>query len=150
MIRSLISQLLRQFAFTSIQPDPRISLQDLTGDDISILCEIFALLVRQLPSNLLVFCLIDGIGLYETEQFLVGMDDVIMSLVDLAEQGGHMNQPTFKLLITSPHPTSEVRKVFDSEPDELLHMHNLPAPGGEIGIASVHEQLMLSTASRSQ
>lgn len=146
MIRSLIAQLLRQFPFASIQPDPTITLQDLERDDVNVLCAIFSLLVRQLPSNTLVFCLIDGISLYETEEYLHGMAVVIMSLIQLVDQGIYVGRPSFKLLITSPQPTLEVRQAFDSEPDALLHLQNLPMSGRGMDISSVQERLVSDMA----
>ncbi|KAF6809111.1 hypothetical protein CMUS01_13744 [Colletotrichum musicola] len=140
MIGSLIAQLLRQFSFAAVQPDPWISLQDLEGGDVEVLCHVFSLLVRQLPSNTIVVCFIDGICLYETEDYLSGMDVVVMSLLNLVEQSAP-DRASFKLLITSPLPTLEVRKVFDPEPDALLHMQTLPLLGDGAGLASFQDRL---------
>lgn len=140
MIRSLIAQLLRQFSFAAVQPDPWISLKDLESGDVEVLCHVFALLVRQLPSNTIVVCLIDGICLYETEEFLSGMDVVVVSLLNLAETSAP-DRASFKLLITSPQPTLEVRKVFDPDPDALLHMQTLPLLGDGACLASFQDRI---------
>ena len=87
MIRSLIAQLLRQFPFAAIEGDFG-SVIDL--DNTNQLCHYFIQLIRRLPSNMTVFCLIDGIKEYEREDYLHGMDDVIYSLLDLvAEIASH-------------------------------------------------------------
>ncbi|KAF6807172.1 hypothetical protein CSOJ01_08360 [Colletotrichum sojae] len=140
MIRSLIAQLLRQYSFAAVQSDPWISLQELEGGDVEVLCHVFALLVRQLPSNTVVACLIDGICLYETEEYLSEMDVVVMSLLNLVGQSAP-DRASFKLLITSPLPTLEVRKVFDPEPDALLHMQTLPLLGDGAGLANFEDRL---------
>ncbi|KAK2033096.1 hypothetical protein LX32DRAFT_130447 [Colletotrichum zoysiae] len=140
MIRSLIDQLLRQCVLGPIRPDPNMSLEDLDRDDIGALCEVFILLLRQLPSHMQVFCLIDGICLYETDQYLDGMDIVIMSLIGLVESGGNGPWPAFRLLITSPSPTVEVRKVFDPDPDTLLSIQGPSFPDAGMGLAGLQEQ----------
>jgi hypothetical protein len=148
MIRSLIVQVLRQFPLTVVQSYPDMSLQGFESDDVNILCKIFFLLVQQLPSIALIFCLIDGINLYETEEYLDGIEIVVLHLVDLVEQGICVRRSSFKLLITCPQPTLEVRKAFDSEPDILFHMQNLPVTGEGVNIASVQEQLTLNMTLR--
>ncbi|KAK1573262.1 uncharacterized protein LY79DRAFT_662919 [Colletotrichum navitas] len=140
IIRSLIDQLLRQCAFGPIRPETNMSLEDLDRDDIRALCEVFISLFRQLSSHMQVFCLIDGICLYEADQYLDGMDIVIMSLISLVESGGYGMWPTFKLLITSPSPTVEVRKVFDPEPDTLLSIQGPSLVNGGMGLAGLQEQ----------
>ncbi|KAK2040621.1 hypothetical protein LZ31DRAFT_568576 [Colletotrichum somersetense] len=140
MIRSLIDQLLRQCALDPIRPDPNMSLEDLDRDDVGALCEVFILLLRQLPSHMQVFCLIDGICLYETDQYLDGMDVVIMSLIGLVESGGNGPWPAFKLLITSPSPTVEVRKVFDPDPDTLVSIQGPSLVDAGMGLAGLQEQ----------
>jgi hypothetical protein len=148
MIRSLIVQVLRQFPLNVVQSYPDMSLQGFESYDVNVLCKIFSLLVQQLPSTALIFCLIDGINLYETEEYLDCMEIVVLHLVDLVEQGICVGRSSFKLLITSPQPTLEVRKAFDSESDTLLHLHNLPVTGEGVNIASVQEQLTLNMTLR--
>ncbi|KAK1637798.1 hypothetical protein BDP81DRAFT_347230 [Colletotrichum phormii] len=141
MVRSLIAQIIRQFHFQHVKPGPGVFLEDIESDDVSILCDIFSFLIRQLPPKMVVFCLVDGICLYETEEYLHGMDAVVLSLVRLVEEGGYGGRPTIKLLITSPQPTVEVRQVFDQDPESLLHMHELPVSGDGMSSASLQEQL---------
>ncbi|WQF76560.1 hypothetical protein CDEST_01574 [Colletotrichum destructivum] len=143
IIRSLIEQLLRQCPLGPIRPDPRMFLEDLEQEDLGALCEVFILLFRQLPSHTQVFCFVDGISIYETEQYLDGVDAVIMSLIGVVEQGGYKGWPSLKLLITSPQPTVEVRKVFDPEPDTLLCMQGLSVVDVGMGVVGLQEQLAL-------
>ncbi|KAH6708719.1 hypothetical protein EV126DRAFT_409733 [Verticillium dahliae] len=75
-----------------------------------------------------VFCITDGINLYENELFLDGMDTVILSLVGLVMTSKSDGQPALRLLITSPQPTLGVQKVFRDDPDALLDLYTLPAP----------------------
>ncbi|TRX87794.1 hypothetical protein FHL15_011316 [Xylaria flabelliformis] len=122
MIRSLIAQLLRQFPPVSIESDPRVVMQEVERGDVTQLCALFVYLVRRLPARMTVFCLIDGINQYENEQFLHTMDEVVLALLRLVNEGTTSPwRAKFKLLLMSPQPTVEVRQVFN-ESGSLLHM----------------------------
>ncbi|KAI0183770.1 hypothetical protein EV127DRAFT_446185 [Xylaria flabelliformis] len=122
MIRSLIAQLLRQFPAASIESDQGVVMQEVERGDVTQLCALFVYLVRRLPARMTVFCLIDGINQYENEQFLHTMDEVILALLRLVNEGTtNQWRAKFKLLLMSPQPTVEVRQVF-TEPGSLLHM----------------------------
>lgn len=124
MIRSLIAQLLRQFPSPNIYPLSDTSTLDIETSNIPHLCTLFVHLIHQLPPNITIFCIIDGINEYEREEYLHGMDDVVLTLLDVVERG----RASFKALILSPRPTLEVRKVFEGEREEngVLHMQRLP------------------------
>ncbi|KAK0371278.1 hypothetical protein CLIM01_11359 [Colletotrichum limetticola] len=141
MVQSLITQVLREFSFHHVSPEPGIYLEDVESEDVNVLCDIFTFLIRQLPAKMMVFCLVDGICLYETEEYLHGMDVVILSLVKLVEECESGGRPSFKLLVTSPQPTIEVRQVFDEDQDSLLHMQGLPLSGDGMSSAGLREQL---------
>jgi hypothetical protein len=123
MIRSLLAQLLRQFPFSNINPPADVLPYDGETASIDQLCKLFTYLVRQLPPRTTIFCLIDGINEYEREEYIHGMDEVVFSLMGLVDEG---SKARFKLLLTSPRPTVQVRKAFDQEMDTLLHMQQLP------------------------
>ncbi|KAF4916795.1 hypothetical protein CGCVW01_v010022, partial [Colletotrichum viniferum] len=139
MIRSLISELLFQSGLYPFQYDSEYSVEDLERDDIEFLCDIFTWLIRRLPGNSNVFCIIDGISLYE-QRFMQGMDVVVLALVELVEDD-YDGRASLKLLITSPQPTYKVRKVFDSHPAELLDMEELPVVGDGLGLLGLGERL---------
>ncbi|KAE9570187.1 hypothetical protein CGCF415_v008467 [Colletotrichum fructicola] len=139
MIRSLISQLLFQSGLYPFQYDSEYSVEDLERDDIEFLCDIFTWLIRRLPGNSNVFCIIDGISLYE-QRFMQGMDAVVLALVELVEDD-YDGRASLKLLITSPQPTYKVKKAFDSHPAELLDMEELPVVGDGLGLLGLGERL---------
>ncbi|KAH0431935.1 hypothetical protein CcaCcLH18_06762 [Colletotrichum camelliae] len=139
MIRSLISQLLFQSGLYPFQYDSEYSIEDLEQADIELLCDIFTWLIRRLPGDSIVFCMIDGISLYE-QRFMQGMDAVILALVELVEED-YNGRACFKLLVTSPQPTYKVRKVFDSHPAELLDMEELPVVGDGLGFLGLGKRL---------
>ena len=141
MIRSLLAQLLRQFPFPSIQPDPKIPPPAIEDGNIDQLCRLFVVLIRQLPWNTTVFCLIDGINLYEAEEYLHSMDGVVLCLLGLANPRYEGSRAKFKLLLLSPWPTVEVRQAFDDDPETLLHMAQLPINEQGMGLTRIQEQL---------
>ncbi|KAI0468397.1 hypothetical protein F4859DRAFT_490319 [Xylaria cf. heliscus] len=141
MIQSLIAQLLRHFPAANIESDPGVSMQDIERGDVTLLCRLFAYLVRRLPARMTVFCLIDGINEYESEEYLHTMDEVILALLGLANEGNSPWRAKFKLLLMSPRPTVEVRQVFDQEPETLLHMAQLPMLEGGVSLMRIQEHL---------
>ncbi|RGP68714.1 hypothetical protein FSPOR_5185 [Fusarium sporotrichioides] len=140
MIRSLIAQILRQFPSQYLNPDVHNFLQN--TENIDSLCNLFRLLVSQIPARLPVVCLIDGINCYETDDYLDDMTTVVLSLVELVDTSSYGNSTCFKLLLTSPLPTREVRQVFDGDRDALLHMENVPLTGTNVGLNEFQEQLV--------
>ncbi|KAF5020732.1 hypothetical protein F66182_7234 [Fusarium sp. NRRL 66182] len=137
MIRSLIAQLLRQFPGQHIQPHPQIRAQDIERGSLDHLCMLFTHLAAQVPRKTPVVCLIDGLNLYEAQDFIDDMGRVVLSLIDLVHETKGRPVSPFKLLLTSPQYTVEVRKIFDQDPDPnvLLHMGGLPLTetGVELG-----------------
>ncbi|KAL6918441.1 hypothetical protein FSST1_009936 [Fusarium sambucinum] len=140
MIRSLIAQILRQFPSQYLNSDVYTLLQNMV--DVEPLCDLFQFLVSQIPSRLPIVCIIDGINRYEAEEYLEDMTTVILRLVDLVDSSSSGNSTCFKLLITSPLPTSEVRQVFDVDRDAILHMENIPVTEPNMGFNGFQEQLV--------
>ncbi|KIW97210.1 uncharacterized protein Z519_02602 [Cladophialophora bantiana CBS 173.52] len=114
IIQNFICQLLCQFDF-----DKKLLANDVGEDrirngDIGKLCSLFELRVKQLPSTVVPFCLIDGIVYYERKEFVNDLRLVLVTLLKISEQN---DQAAVKVLITSPTMTTSVRKPF---PDELI------------------------------
>ena len=51
--------------YYSTPPPTRRNSEDLESHNIAALCHTFKLLIDQLPMDIFVFCIIDGINLYE-------------------------------------------------------------------------------------
>lgn len=119
MISCLVVQLLSQQTF-DIRCFPHELYEDLKQwGDITALCSLFKWLLRQLPNNVTVFCLIDGAVYYEREHFIDGMSEVLTKILDVTNEGSL--PVTAKVLITSPTPTSLVRLPFEVK-DSLLSL----------------------------
>ncbi|KAI1733498.1 hypothetical protein F4680DRAFT_454909 [Xylaria scruposa] len=121
IIRSLLSQLLQQqqVRMPSGQPGDWELIQ---AGDIQHLCLLFESVLLQFPQDSVVFCIIDGIKYYERDQYLQDMSEVLRFLLDLT-RGGRL-QCVFKLLATSPSPTTTVRHAFHE--NCIISMASLP------------------------
>lgn len=141
MMRSLIAQLLRQFPAQYFQPDSQMFIQSMDLRSVESLCSLFTHLVGQIPPRTPVICIIDSVNLYETDDYLDDLASVILSLVSLVDDGSRGGRPPLKLLLTSPRPTVEVRRIFDLDPQGLLHMESLPWIGSNLGVGELQERL---------
>lgn len=116
LIQSFIRQLLFQYDFDggSIPMAPE-ELDDVQNSDLGALCSLFDRLVHMLPKSVAVFCLVDGVVYYERDEFLVDLEQVLMTILRLPDQEGV--QAPIKVLLTSPTRTAVVRQPF---PDDLI------------------------------
>ncbi|GAP85104.2 hypothetical protein SAMD00023353_2200330 [Rosellinia necatrix] len=113
MIRSFIAQLLCDYDFGPghlFPPDvdPDVIGQ---GQSLSQLRRLFIWLVRRLPEEITLVCLIDGISFYEREEFEDPMLDALGDILELtaSEDMG----VAVKVLVTSPRPSVTFRMGFE-------------------------------------
>lgn len=110
MIMSLLTQLLQQQHFDLGFVTNEDAYQMDLGD-IGTFCYIFGSLVQQVKSTESVFCVIDGINFYErSEDLLQEMAYVLRFLLDLTK-----GRTVFKILITSPSTTEDVRQAITDD-----------------------------------
>ncbi|OTB15343.1 hypothetical protein K445DRAFT_12109 [Daldinia sp. EC12] len=128
MIRSLVGQLLQQNPYCPSGLAQYVSMQDARRGNIQELCKLFGCLIRQLPSTVTVFCILDGIGLYEREQYKDDMEDILDYILDLVEDEEHDIDTVFKLFLTNPRPTRYIRAAFQDE-ISLLNMASVSDNG---------------------
>lgn len=129
MMRSLLAQLLlayRDFDLRTIQ-----RMQDLNYDDVNDLCDIFDLLIMQLPHYIVVFCVVDAISFYEDSPTVCEEASIVVrTLVDGVEQTKESGC-TFKLLLMSPWNSRTLYKdMLDQEGDVIWMPAKVPAQGG--------------------
>ncbi|KAK3299630.1 uncharacterized protein B0H64DRAFT_455727 [Chaetomium fimeti] len=84
MVRSLIAQLLSDYDFGLSYPMlPDVDLASVEEGDLAELMALLGWLVRQLPEEVTLVILIDGLAFYEREEFEGPMLDVVGDLVGL-------------------------------------------------------------------
>lgn len=121
MIMSLLAQLLQQrhFDLGFIGDE---DMCHMGSGDVVAFCFVFGKLIRQIDVRNTVFCVIDGINFYERyEELLEEMAYVLRFLLDLTK-----DSTVFKILITSPSATEDVREAIDDS-----NYLSLPAQPGD-------------------
>ena len=125
MMRSLLAQLLlayRDFDLRTIQ-----RMQHLDYDNVNDLCDMFDLLITQLPPYILVFCILDAISFYEDSATVCEEASIIVrALVDVGEQ----TRCTFKLLLMSSWNSRILYKDMLDQQDVIWMPAKVPAQGG--------------------
>ena len=112
LIRSLIFQMAMELTRRGTLDldfiDTRSFKDGIECHNLKALCETFHLLVRQLPLDTPVYCIIDGISWYETPEMHKELGYVADSLRALVTDD--RLRPIFKLLMTSPYGSRDVSK----------------------------------------
>jgi|SRR3569833_224474 len=90
-------------------------------------CELCGILVRRLPREVVLLCLIDGTVYYERKEFEEDMGLVFVTLLELSSDSEHGTHVALKVLIASPTNTVGCSTAV---PDELiLSIESLADPG---------------------
>lgn len=113
MMISLLGQLLclkEGFDLSFIDKDV---IRKIKHDSIQALCRIFRRLVFQLPEEVVLFCCIDTISIYETSDRLDETRFAFRSITRLL--GAEKMKGTFKLLITSSGRSLDIEEYIDEE-----------------------------------
>ena len=113
LIRSLIVQLISLFDFDLVFINKRTYRDQLRRHDTGQLCDLFETLLKQVPIYTTIFCVIDGISLFETEQWLEETSFLFYRLKVLTEDD-EINA-TFKLIMISPYASRQVCHQLPSQ-----------------------------------
>lgn len=123
MLASLIDQILRQHVFQSWDPQNDINFSLLQGAHQSIdeLLKLLLWLLRRIPQTLTVFFIIDGVYLFEREEFWTDAQRIFVGILRLV-----IDVPaTVKVLFASAPGTTMVRGAFEQE-GLILNVDELP------------------------
>ena len=126
MMRNLLAQLLLShsaFKLTTIK-----RLLDIDPSEAEELCTTFADLIEQLPRRYLVFCIIDGMTLYEDSptrcEAAAGATRILLEAMESCKTKGCI----FKLLVTCPGNSRALYREFNDE--ETIWMPKKVDPQG--------------------
>ncbi|KAH9897443.1 hypothetical protein F4778DRAFT_235282 [Xylariomycetidae sp. FL2044] len=113
MLRSLITQLLVWFR----PPLPNLGgvdshqfVHDLHARAFPALCEVFRILVEQIPTGTRFCCLIDGVSWYEQDRWV---DDMRFFVGMFRDMMNRPRGPVKTMLLTSPHSSAGLRDMVD-------------------------------------
>ena len=129
LVRSLAGQLL----LSRLLDEPDLGflstpgyLDDLAQRDLGALCDVVVQLVRQLPQQTVVYCLVDGVSHYERRSWLGGLLQVANML---EHEFGRSAAPTVKVLMASAGNSMEL--VRKSRGRNAMWGHASLVPGYE-------------------
>ena len=111
LLKTLISQLLKlqKFDLTFIDSLYEQGLRDL---EFAYLKDLFRRLIKELPDDLTIFCIVDGISFHEKPRNAEETEDATRMLYDIAEDPE--SSPIFKLLILGPVMSRSAKACFPS------------------------------------
>ena len=134
LARSLISQLLATIYESDLAILEKDFHQQLEAhaSDVAMLMELFSSLVNRLPQEFVLFCVIDGISLFEKQQYEQETRIVFQKLSQIAQadsQGGLL-----KLLLTSPSSSRCAKEFFPKESTVII-----PKNAGDGQLLTMHQ-----------
>ncbi|KAL7935747.1 hypothetical protein V8C35DRAFT_298145 [Trichoderma chlorosporum] len=122
MLSSLIDQLLRQHTFDTRSLSGSFNIDRLQQNDFNELLRLLEWLVKELPNTMTVFCIIDGVALFERKEHWEKSAPVFLKIVSLANDA--TVPAVVKVLFTSTPGTDMVRGAFEQE-DLILEVGKL-------------------------
>ncbi|KAI0427797.1 hypothetical protein F5Y09DRAFT_344293 [Xylaria sp. FL1042] len=128
-------------------------LRHIQENRIDALCYLFQELLRQLPAESVVYCIIDGISLYETSYLAWkdGLDYLVEILRDLviADPMHEVLGPKVKALLVSADKSTDVYRLIPSEQRVDLRAQNqAPSMPTELSLLEDIQHRLLSEDSR--
>lgn len=118
VVSSLIGQLLCAFDFGPELPVERSSEDAVIHGDVDVLCDIFCTLVRRLPADVVLVCIVDGVDCYERPFFLAETYSVLENILRLSVD--NTVAAVMKVLITASTQTRDICEMFT--PNRILSM----------------------------
>lgn len=123
MLVSLIDQLLRQHVFNAQHLPQDIDIENLVHKSTHSLLRLLKWLIGQLPESVTLFFIIDGIVLYEREEFWEEAQHGLSAILTFCN--GSSTSADVKVLYTSAPGAGVVKVAFQGD-NLILHMHQLP------------------------
>lgn len=120
LARSLVSQLLAtmyESDLAMLETDFHQQLETHTSD-VATLLDLFILLINRLPQDFVLFCVIDGISLFEKQHYEQETRIVFQKLSQIAQAGSQGG--LFKLLLTSPSSSKCAKEFFPKESSIII------------------------------
>jgi hypothetical protein len=119
VMNSLLAQLLIQYKHFDLSLIKHLSTLD--SDDTKALANIFGKLLTQLPSKMIVFCIIDGVSFYDDEERSEECQILLKKLVSFSRRRERKGAGVFKLLLTAPLGL-RVAVVDELDEEEILRI----------------------------
>lgn len=126
LVQSLIYQLLEKYyhptgEYVTVTPQ---EIDGIENRRLGALYEFFRRLVYMLPEGVTVWLMVDGAVYYERDEYVDGMQRIMLPLLQLCEPG--VTRARLKLLVMSPTNVSDIPEWFAE--DSILSMTELGRP----------------------
>ncbi|CZR69883.1 uncharacterized protein PAC_19783 [Phialocephala subalpina] len=133
--------LLRQSSFNAalLEQGLDLDIERIRKGNITHLCALFSTLVRRLPKDITLICIIDGISHYEVDEHEKGMLKALQCLLDLARDNGVA--AVIKVLATSPTTTGLVQGRFEDDDEYFLSLAEVRDTGQRRGLGESDDSL---------
>ncbi len=139
LVRSLTAQLLRYHYFDTALLHREVDLERVRAGDAAQLCALFAWLVRRLPQDVTLICLLDGIENYENDEYEADMLAALRCVLALVRD--ERLAPAVKILVTSSSGTEKVQEAFREDDACFLSMMELPRANQESSMLRLEGRL---------
>ena len=110
LLRNFAAQLLCQQRFDTTNLHNFVDLGSFQRGELEGLCALYSWLVRQLPRDMTVICIVDELGIYERDDFVVESSIVLSFVVGLMQDRSIV--ATLKLFATSTTTVRRMREFF--------------------------------------
>lgn len=145
MIRSFAAQLVRSSWFDTVsqqsgqsQLDGQIDVETIVKSGTLLpLCQLFGGLVRLLPEQVTLICLVDGISHYETDEFEDEMLDALDFLLNLIRKNS--TAAAIKLMASSPTVTDLVQHRFKDDDSSFMSLAEVRDLGQGLGLSQLKD-----------
>lgn len=127
VMNSLLAQLLTQCKHFDLSLIKHLSTLD--SDDLKALGNIFGKLLTQLSSDMIIFCIVDGVSFYDDSERSEDCQTLLKTLIGLSRRTKRKGSGVFKILLTAPH-SLRVAALDDLEEEEVLR---IPEGVGKMG-----------------
>ena len=133
MMRSLLGQLL--LAYPDFDLCYIDQMRHINYEHVDDLCEMFYVLIAQLPQHIIVFCVVDAISFFEEKDRLCKDGElVVQQLTDIVARTQE-HGCTFKLFLTSPWNSRVLYRSMPSQEEDVVWMPTkVQSQGGFTGM----------------
>ncbi|KAL2072395.1 hypothetical protein VTL71DRAFT_11738 [Oculimacula yallundae] len=128
LMNSLLVQLMQAYKLFDLSEVNY--LKNLDVESVKDLCAVFQTLVSQLPSNMLVFCVIENLAVYEDESRLKAARKLMKSLIGMIRKSAKVEACKVKLLLTVPNYGLESAEDLLEEKEMLTLPDEIEDGGG--------------------
>lgn len=128
VMRNLIAQLLlsyKDFELATVR-----QLRSLDYDSVEDLCDIFEMLIAQLPLDYILFIVIDSISVFDNDRMQLKEAEILVETLAVMANGDDEDTCVLKVLLTSTWNSKALSGLMVQKEDVLWMPHKVASQGG--------------------